>query len=382
MVSDADPGSESVPAPPRGRLRILLGIAPGAGKTYRMLSEAHQRVTHGTDVVVGIVDADAPARTLAMLAGLEIVPPRRLEHRDLVVEELDTAAVADRRPGVVLIDDLGHRNAPGSEHQFRWQQVEDLRDLGIHVIATADIGQMDPVAEAAETITGGPILDRVPRQVVDTANEIELVDVGAADLRDRVARGEIYPPSRAASVLDAFYSEATLVALRELALRFLTRRLDEQLERGLTRGSGKSWISHRERILVVVDDRTATRQTVRRAAQLAGAAHATLAAVVIETPADDARSRAAADRLVDNTRYAADLGAEVVRYRAPGLVSGLEHVARSRRITHLFITHRRRAGLLRWARSSLPEVLAERLPEMEIHIVTGSGATPAVAGQP
>jgi two-component system, OmpR family, sensor histidine kinase KdpD len=359
-------------APSRGRLEILLGIAPGVGKTSRMLSDARQRLAEGVDVVVGVIDPDAPARTLALLAGLEVIPSRRIEHRDLVIEELDTDAVIDRRPAVVLIDDLGHQNVPGIGRRFRWEDVEDFRDNGIDVITTLDIAQVDSVAEAAETITGAAIVERVPDRVVEGADEIELVDIGAAELRGRIGRGELFSAARTESMLSGFYAEANLVALREQALRFLARRLDQQLERDLV--SDSPWVSATERVLVVLDDRTVTRNAVRRAAILAGAARASLAAVVIETPSDDARSRDQANRLGDNTRYAMDLGAEVVRYAAPDLVDGLEHVARSRGITHLFMTHSPRRGVLRWVRSSLPETLADRLPELEIHIVSGPAA--------
>jgi two-component system sensor histidine kinase KdpD len=374
MQPAPDERPEEVAGAARGRLEVLLGIAPGVGKTYRMLARGRQRAAEGCDVVVGVVDPDAPARTLAMLAGLEVIPARRLEHRELVIEELDTPAIIDRQPSVVLVDDLGHRNAPGTGREHRWQDVEDIRDLGIDVVTTIDIGQIESVAEAAETITGAPILDRIPERVIDGADEIELVDIGAAELRARIVRGELYPVDRARSMLAGFYAVMSLVALRELALRFLAHRLDEQLEHGLESEYAVPRAMSTERVLVVLDDRAVTRQAVRRAAILAGTARATLAAVVIETPGAEGRSREQANRLGDNTRYAVDLGAEVVRYAAPDLVEGLEHVARSRRITHLFMTHRSRTGVFRWAHSSLPEVLAERLPELEIHIVSGPAA--------
>jgi two-component system sensor histidine kinase KdpD len=363
----------------RGRLEILLGIAPGVGKTYRMLSDAKRRQADGVDLVVGVVDPDAPARTLANLAGLEVIAARRIEHRDLVVEELDVEAIVDRQPSVVLIDDIGHQNVPGSGRRFRWQDIEDFRDRGIDVVSTLDVVQIESLAEAAETITGAAVLNRVPDRVVDGADEIELVDIGAAELRARIGRGELFGRDRAQSLLAGFYAESNLVALRELALRYLTDRLDRELDRGVGDLTEAPRVIAVERVLVVLDDRTGTRHAVRRAAILAGAARATLAAVVIETPADDARSRDQANRLVDNTRYAIDLGAEVVRFAAPDLVDGLEHVARSRRITHLFMTHKPRTGILRWARSSLPEILAERLPELEIHIVSGPTAEATAA---
>jgi two-component system sensor histidine kinase KdpD len=365
----------------RGRLRVYLGWAPGVGRTFRMLGSARRLAADGIDIVVGIVDPDAPARTLSQLEGLARVMPLRLEHRNVVVEELDVEAVIARRPEVAVVDDLAHRNAPGVRRRYRWQDVDAIRDAGIDVMTTCDIGQIDTTADAVATVIGSPPTDTVPAALVRDAEELELVDISPRDLRARLARGGVFPMDRARSLLDGPYRESNLVALREIAFRFVSRSIDEQLERELGIGGAGVAFAARERVLVVLDDRPSTRDVVRHAATLATAVHATLAAIAIETPDAGRRSRESADRLRDNTTYAADLGAEIVRFAAPSLVDGLEHVARSRRVTHIVLGHAPRRGVMRWTRQSLPETLAERVPGLEVHILgTGLDQAPALGG--
>jgi two-component system sensor histidine kinase KdpD len=242
-----------------------------------------------------------------------------------------------------------------------------LRDLGIDVATTLEISQVASLADAAATIVGAPVLDHIPDHVVKDA-EVSLIDVAPAELRARIARGRLYGPDRTAGVLDDAYAEPGLTALRELAARFLAQHLEQRVDSVLAERPGWPAITSSERVLVILD-RAATRRAIRRAALLAGAERATLTAAVIETPDDATRSREDLSRLSDNSRYAADLGAEVVHYTAPDLVSGVEHVARSRRVTHLFVGYLPRAGLLGRFRPSPVDILAERLPEVELHLV-------------
>ena len=180
----------------RGRLRVYLGMAPGVGKTYRMLEEGHRRKARGTDVVVGFVEAHGRANTAALVEGLEVVPRRRISYRDVVVEEMDADAVIARHPTVALIDELAHTNAPGSPVEKRWEDVERIRDAGIHVITTLNVQHLDSVADAVETITGAPVHERLPDDVLEQADEIELVDMSPHALRQRMRHGNVYPPER------------------------------------------------------------------------------------------------------------------------------------------------------------------------------------------
>ncbi len=358
----------------RGRLRIYLGMAPGVGKTYKMLDEGHRRLARGTDLVVGFVEAHGRAHTLELLDGLEVVPRRRIEYRGVVVEEMDTDAVLARRPTVALIDELAHTNVPGSAHAKRWEDVELIRDAGIHVVTTMNVQHLESVADAVATITGAPVNERLPDDVLLGADEIELVDMAPHALRQRMKHGNVYPPERTQIALEKFFTEANLTALRELALRLVAQRVEGQLEDTI---AGQQLPLVTERVLVLVDGSPAARRAVRRAAKLAGIIHGALIAVVVETPEADRqpfdRSRDLQEEIADAT----DLGATIVRTEAKDLVSGLEEVARSRRATHLVLPHRDSAGLRRVFERPLIDRLLERLPDVELHLV-GAPAPPNI----
>ena len=214
----------------RGRLRVYLGMAPGVGKTYRMLEEGHRRTARGTDLVVGYVEPHGRPETEKLLDGLEIVPRRRVEYRGVIVEEMDTDAVLARKPAVALVDELAHTNAPGSERVKRWEDVNVLLDAGIDVVSTCNIQHLDSVADAVATITGAPVNERIPDEVLAAADEVELVDMSPYALRQRMRHGNVYAEERARVALDRFFTESNLTSLRELALRFVAGRVDAQLE--------------------------------------------------------------------------------------------------------------------------------------------------------
>jgi two-component system sensor histidine kinase KdpD len=353
----------------RGHLRLYVGMAPGVGKTYRMLEEAHRRAERGTDVIVGFVETYGRRNTAALLDGLEIVPRARFAYRGVTVEEMDTAAVIARRPAVALVDELAHTNAPGSPREKRWQDVDLLRDAGIDVISTCNVQHIESIADAVETILGVPVRERVPDEVVREAEEIELVDMTPRALRQRMRHGNVYPPDRTAIALDRFFTEANLTALRELSLRFVTGQVDDQLEdiveeRGL---AGLPPVS--ERVLVLIDERPAGRRALRRGAAIASALRAQFMAAAIQTPAVSTRRDRALD-LQETADYAVDLGAEVVPAEADDVAAGLEAIVRERRVTHLVLVQTDPGPLDRLRRRSLADTLLARLPGLEIHLVS------------
>jgi two-component system, OmpR family, sensor histidine kinase KdpD len=355
----------------RGRLRVYVGMAPGVGKTYRMLEEAHRRVARGTDLAVGFVEAHGRPRTLELLAGLEILPRRHVEYRGVTIEEMDTDAVLERDPTVALIDELAHTNVPGSPREKRWQDVEVIREAGIHVVTTMNVQHLESVADAVATITGAPVNERIPDEVLFAADEIELVDMSPHALRQRMKHGNVYPPDRAQVALDKFFTESNLTALRELSLRLVARQVEDQLEDSI---AGQQLPLVTERVLVLVDGSPATLRAVRQAAKLASAIHAALVAVVVDTPEVERqpfdRNRDIQEALDD----AVDLGAEVVRVDAADVATGLEEAARSHRATHLVLPHREVTGLKRLRERPLVDRLIEHLPAVEVHLV---GAPPS-----
>ncbi len=350
----------------RGRLRLYLGMAPGVGKTLRMLEEGHRRLARGTDLVIGYVEPHGRPRTIELLEGLEVVPRRRVEYRGVVVEEMDTDAVVARRPTVALIDELAHTNVPGSTHLKRWEDVEIIRDAGIHVVSTLNVQHLESVADAVATITGAPVNERLPDDVLRGADEIELVDMSPHALRQRMRHGNVYPPERTQIALEKFFTEANLTALRELALRVVAERVEGQLEGSI---AGQQLPLVTDRVAVLIDGSAASVRAVRRGARLAGAIHAAFIAVVVDTPET---ARMTFDRQRDLQEVlddAVDLGAEVVRVEARDLATGLEEVARSRGATHLVLPHHAASGLHRALERPLADRLIDRLPEVEVHLV-------------
>jgi two-component system sensor histidine kinase KdpD len=350
----------------RGRLRVYLGMAPGVGKTYKMLEEGHRRLDRGTDVVVGYVETHGRSVVGQLVDGLEVVPRRRIDYRGVVVEEMDTDAIIARTPTVALVDELAHTNVPGSARAQRWEDVEVIRDAGIHVVSTLNVQHLATVADAVATITGAPVNERLPNEVLEGADEIELVDMSPHALRQRMRHGNVYPPERTRLALDKFFTEAKLTALRELALRYVAGRVEGQLE-DTSAGAQMALIT--DRVIVLVDGSPASARAVRRAANLAGALHGSLIAAVVETGAADRRTFDRARDIQEILDDAVDLGGEAVRVEAPSVLVGLEQLARARRATHVVVPHRDVSGVRRLVEPSLAERLIERLPELEVHVI-------------
>src|SRR5216684_3851279 len=191
----------------RGTLRIYLGAAPGVGKTYAMLDEGWRRHNRGTDVVVGRVVTHERKSTIAQIRDLEIVPPRRLTYRDAEFEEMDVDAVLARRPAVCLVDEYAHTNVPGSKHEKRWQDVEDLLDAGIDVISTLNVQHLESLNDVVESITGVRVRETLPDRILDQADEVELIDIAPHALQQRMKHGNIYPPERIDTALKNFFRE-------------------------------------------------------------------------------------------------------------------------------------------------------------------------------
>jgi two-component system sensor histidine kinase KdpD len=359
--------------PEHGRLRLYLGMAPGVGKTYRMLEEGHRRVERGTDIVVGYVEVHGRPRTQALLEGLEILPRVRVEYQGVQIEEMDTAAIIARHPTVALIDELAHTNVPGSPREKRWQDVELIRDAGIDVISTCNVQHLESVADAVATIVGAPVNERLPDALVEGADEVELVDMSPHALRQRIRHGNVYPPERARVALDRFFTEPNLTALRELSLRFVTRAVDEQLEEIVSEQGLGRLRPVSERVMVAVDDRAISRRALRRGAMLATAFGASLTAAVIVTPAMERLAFDQARDLQEHLDYANDLGAQIVQHPARDLLTGLVELGKGLRITHVVLGRETRSGVVGRLGPNLADQLLRQMPEIEVHLV-GEGA--------
>jgi two-component system sensor histidine kinase KdpD len=292
-MTDPAGSGDSEEVEPTGRFRVYLGAAAGVGKTCAMLDEGWRRFQRGADVVVGYVETHKRPYTIEQLRDLPVVPRKSVEYRGATWEEMDLQAVLDRRPEVVLIDELAHTNVPGSgRHEKRWQDVLDILDSGIAVITTVNVQHIESLSDAVERITGVTIRERVPDWVVRRADQIELIDSSADQLRRRMVHGNIYPAAKVHAALSGFFRMENLVALRELSLRFVADETEEELLEFLrSRGpsaSSEVWDTA-ERILVAVTGAPGNDTVIRRAARMAARMKGDLLVLHVVTSDADGR---------------------------------------------------------------------------------------------
>jgi two-component system sensor histidine kinase KdpD len=258
----------------RGHLRIYLGAFPGVGKTFAMLNEAHRRQTYGEDVVVGFVETHGRPNTEAQIAGLEVIPRKRVAYQGVVVEEMDVDAILKRHPQVCLVDELAHTNAPGSEREKRYEDVQVLLDAGIHVVSTMNVQHLESLNDTVETLTGIKVRETLPDSILDEADEVILIDLSPEGARARMEHGHIYPREQARAALNNFFRTENLSALRELALRRTAQEVDAQLDE-LMRETHRGH-EVEDRFLVLVDETPFARTLIRHAWRLAQALKAEL----------------------------------------------------------------------------------------------------------
>jgi two-component system, OmpR family, sensor histidine kinase KdpD len=253
----------------RGTLRVYLGAAPGVGKTYKMLEEAHRRVERGADVVIAVVETHGRSQTAAMAEGLEVVPPVTRTYRDSEFREMDLDAVLARRPQVALVDELAHTDVPGGRHEKRWQDVHELLDAGIEVITTVNVQHLESFNDVVQRITGVPQRETIPDAVVRAADQIELVDMSPESLRRRLAHGNVYAAEKIDAALGNYFRVGNLTALRELALLWVADRVDEGLQRYREEHRIDRVWEARERVVVALPGSPAGELLIRRAARIA-----------------------------------------------------------------------------------------------------------------
>src|SRR6201989_2628054 len=266
-----------------GRLKIFLGAAPGVGKTYEMLQSARARKQAGADIVVGVVETHGRAETEALLEGFEIIPRRRLDYRDQVLEEMDLDALIARRPAIALVDELAHTNAPGSRHPKRYLDVEELLSHGIDVWTAVNIQHIESLNDVVAQITQVRVRENVPDRIFHRADAIELIDLTPNDLIQRLKEGKVYVPQQAARALEHYFSPGNLTALRELALRHTAERVAAQLLTHMQANAIAGPWAAGERILVCVSEDPRAAGLVRATRRLADRLHAPWNALRIET---------------------------------------------------------------------------------------------------
>uniref|UniRef100_A0AAU1I7L9 histidine kinase n=1 Tax=Streptomyces sp. NBC_00180 TaxID=2903632 RepID=A0AAU1I7L9_9ACTN len=354
----------------RGRLRIHLGAAPGVGKTYAMLSEAHRRAERGTDCVVAFVEHHGRPRTEVMLHGLEQIRRRELEYRGSSFTEMDIDAVLARRPQVALVDELAHTNIPGSRNAKRWQDVEELLAAGIDVISTVNIQHLESLGDVVESITGVRQQETVPDEVVRRADQVELVDMSPQALRRRMAHGNIYRPDKVDAALSNYFRPGNLTALRELALLWVADRVDEYLNAYRSEHEVTTIWGSRERIVVGLTGGPEGRTLIRRAARLAekGAGGEVLAVHIARS---DGLTGASPKELAVQRGLVEDLGGTFHHVVGDDIPAALLAFARGVNATQIVLgVSRRKSRQYVLGPGVGATVARDSGPDLDVHLIT------------
>ena len=355
----------------RGKLKIFFGAAPGVGKTYAMLEAARREKAAGVDVVVGYVEPHGRKETEALLEGLQSVPPRQFEYHGMALSEVDVDAILARRPEVVLVDELAHTNAEGSRHAKRWQDVEELREAGIDVYSTLNVQHIESLNDIVAQITGVTVRETIPDHVFESADDMELADLTAEELLERLAAGKVYVPAQAERALHNFFQKSNLVALRELALRQAAQRLhiDVELARR-ERAATRPWATS-ERLLVCVGPSPTTPRVIRTAKRMAAAPDAQWLAVTVEPSGRPIASVVIRERTAQHLRLAERLGAETVTLEGDDVAGTILDYARSRNVTKIFIG---KTSVPYWKRlifGTVVDHLLEDSGEIDVYVIHG-----------
>ena len=361
------------PHPQRGRLKVYIGAAAGVGKTYRMLEEAHQLRERGVDVVLGFIETHSRRETQERIGNLEVVPRRKITYREVTLEEMDVDAIIARKPDVVVVDELAHTNAPGSHHEKRYQDVEQIVGTGINVITAINIQHVESLNALMKRVTGIEVRETVPDSFLARADQIVNIDVPVEALRERLREGKIYPREQIENALKNFFKPSNLASLRELALREVARSLDRQrLDRESLKREGGRRANVIDRIMVGISSNAAdTGQLLRKASRIAGQLNAEWFAVHIETPAESVKNIGTRDfvALLNNINVASDLGAETVWLKSDDVVKALIDFAHDKGVSKVIVGRTHQPRWRRWLKGDVVARLVADARDLDVEIV-------------
>jgi len=320
----------------RARLRVYLGAAPGVGKTYQMLEEAHLLARQGVDIVIGFIEPHGRAETETLIGDLDRIPLRRMDYRGVTLEEMDVDAVIARRPTIVLVDELAHSNVPGSKHRKRYEDVLEILDAGISVITAVNVQHIESLNDAIARITGVRVRETIPDYFLRRADEVVNIDVSVDTLRTRLRQGKIYTVEKIEQALANFFRKGNLSALRELTLRQVAEdqaaKSHDYRER-----EGLEQAAIPEKVMVCVSSRGTAKKLLRTGSRIAGRLASDWYAVYVETPPEEPGRINPEDhaRIMENIRFAEELGAKVVKLKGRRVADSLIDFARREGITHV-----------------------------------------------
>ena len=361
----------------RGRLKVFLGAAPGVGKTWEMLTDGRHRREAGVDVVIGVVETHGRRETEALVHGHEIIPRRDVDHQGHSLGEMDIDAILERRPQLVLVDELAHTNAPGSRHPKRYQDVEELLDAGIDVYSTLNIQHVESLNDVVASFTRVRVRETVPDSILENA-EIEVVDIPPDELIERLRDGKVYIPQEATRALTHFFSKSNLTALRELALRRAAQAVDAQMLDHVRSHALAGSFAVGERIVVAVSELPVAAELVRAGKRLADALRAPWTAVYIETRRSQSLTDADRKQLADTLALASRLGASTATVPAASVVEGLQAFARDARATQIVIGKSARPWWFEMRHGSVVDQLVRTIDDVAVHVLPGEPDAKAI----
>jgi two-component system sensor histidine kinase KdpD len=334
----------------RGTLKVYLGLAAGVGKTYRMLQEARELYQHGVDVLLGYIETHSRAGTVAQLADVPLLPRKQVFYKGHAVEEMDLDAIEQRRPQVVIVDELAHTNVPGSRHEKRWQDVEELVQRGISVITAVNVQHLESLHDQVLKITGTDVTERIPDRLLKLADEVVNVDLTVGELRARLEEGKIYDAAKVPTALANFFQAENLLQLRRLAVREVAQLLGQQVETGA--GGAPAVPAQRrndDRLLACINtNHVAAKEIIRKTSRLAdrfGAAAWYVLYVQTSRESADRIGLAAQRHLINNLQLATELGGQTLRVKEDDVVAAIRRVAQEKSATLLVCGITSRKGL-------------------------------------
>jgi two-component system, OmpR family, sensor histidine kinase KdpD len=356
------------PTREKGLLKVLLGYAPGVGKTFSMLSEAIRRRERGEDVVIGVIETHGRAPTAELASKIEAVPQRHIEFHGTIFQEMDVDAVLARAPQVVLVDEFAHTNIEGSKHRKRYEDVLELLDARIDVLTTINIQHIESLTPIVQSLTGIAVRETVPDWVVQRADQIVMADLTPEALQTRMRRGDIYPLDRTERALMNFFRRGNLIALREMALQQVTRAVDRNLSEYVQKKKlGGQWAVH-ERVVVCISSNPASQQLIARGARMAQGVGGDL--YVVHVDLGNTRTEEQERGLASNKKFARNLEAEVIELKGKSVPVTVAAFVRERRATQVIFGRSAIRGIRKYLYYWAIQRFLQNAPFIDIHIIT------------
>ncbi len=354
----------------RGKLKIFLGYAAGVGKTFAMLEAAHQRKEQGVDVVVGYVETHGRIETETMVKGLEVLPRRQVEYRGVMIPEMDVDAVLARRPQLVLVDEFAHTNAPGSRHEKRYLDVEEIMDAGIDVYTTLNIQHLESLNDAVAQVTGVIVRETVPDRVIDEASEIEVIDLPPDELLTRLQEGKVYVPEQAARAIEDFFRKGNLTALREMSLRRAAERVDDQMRSYMRTSSISGVWPATERLLVCISPSPLAEKLVRATRRLADELNADWFAIYVDVALKPELNPANRARIGRTIQLAEELGARARTIAGRSIHEAVLAYARKHNVTKIVVGKPPRPHWWEFGKRSVVDELMRVSDDIDIFVLS------------